>query len=156
MSGTIDKTQAFLVYNLFHSKIVEKGHVLNMSDDTTIFGHIPLCYSIQAVLTLLFVFIFITQTCIEKGNSTIIFQVCCAALGYSLSVDAEIDHKTLSASLYHWMHDLSVYFIVVNALTMIGIQDAHDTFNIFKEKKRSQKSPGRDLTVNLILVLFSW
>jgi hypothetical protein len=127
-----------------------------LSDDTKIFGFVPLGKALHAVLGLLFVFLFITQTCIEKDNSTIVFQLCTAALSFNLALDATDQGLWVSATVYHWIHDISVYFIFTNSLATIGFNESRSIFNLFKEKKRMQKSPKIDIALNCLFVAVSF
>ena len=129
---------------------------MSLYDDTKIFGMLPLGKSLHAVLGLLFVFLFITQTCIEKDNSTIIFQLCTAALSFNLALDAAEQGLWASATVYHWIHDVSVFFIFTNGLAAIGFTESRSLFNVFKEKKRMQKSPKTDIALNCLFVAASF
>lgn len=79
-----------------------------------IFGVVPLGKTIHMVLVLLFFFIFITQTCIDKDNSTIIFQLSTAVMSFLFAVDSAEAGLWVSATFYKWMHDISVFFILSN------------------------------------------
>ena len=155
-NGSLDATQAFLVFNLFHDRFIEKGETISLKGEETIFGTIPLGKAIHAIIALLFVFIFITQTCIEKDNSTIVFQICTASLGFNLALDAAEQGLWVSATVYHWIHDLSIYFIVTKALIAVGFSESPSLFNVFKEKKRMHKHPKTDIALNIFFVLLSW
>lgn len=156
MAGSLDATQAFLVYNLFYERIANNNQTVGFSDDKTIFGFIPLGKIVHVVLVLLFFFLFITQTCIDKDKSTIIFQLCTAALSLNLAFDSAEQELWVSATFYKWMHDIAVYFILTSCLETLGFNEVYSLFNVFKEKKRMLKHPKTDLMINAIFVFVSW
>jgi hypothetical protein len=110
---------------------------------------------VHFLLVLLFFFLFITQTCIDKDNSTIIFQLCTGALSFNLALDSAEADLWVSATFYKWMHDISAYFILANSIAASGLSEGF-LFNVFKEKKRMLKSPKIDIALNTIFVMQSW
>lgn len=101
---------------------------------------------------MLFLFLFIVYTCIDKDKSTILFQLSCAALTFNLSLDADENKLWTSSTFYHFIFDMSCYFIISSCLTRLGFAEINDLFNVFKEKKRMQKSPLVDIALNFLYV----
>ena len=101
---------------------------------------------------MLFLFLFIFYTCIDKDKSTILFQLSCAALTFNLSLDADENKLWTSSTFYHFIFDMSCYFIISSCLTRLGFAEINDLFNVFKEKKRMQKSPLVDIALNFLYV----
>ena len=101
---------------------------------------------------MLFLFLFIFYTCIDKDKSTILFQLSYAALTFNLSLDADENKLWTSSTFYHFIFDMSCYFIISSCLTRLGFAEINDLFNVFKEKKRMQKSPLVDIALNFLYV----
>lgn len=101
---------------------------------------------------MLFLFLFIFYTCIDKDKSTILFQLSCAALTFNLSLDADENKLWTSSTFYHFIFDMSCYFIISSCLTRLGFAEINDLFNVFKEKKRMQKSPLVDIALNFLYI----
>ena len=101
-------------------------------------------------------FLFITYTCIDKDKSTILFQISLAALTFNLSIEADEKKLWNSSTFYHFIFDMSCYFIISTCLSSLGFTEINDLFNVFKEKKRMQKSPLVDIGLNFIYVAFAY
>ena len=101
---------------------------------------------------MLFLFLFIVYTCIDKDKSTILFQLSCAALTFNFCLDADENKLWTSSTFYHFIFDMSCYFIISSCLTSLGFAEINDLFNVFKEKKRMQKSPLVDIALNFLYV----
>lgn len=158
-NGSLDSTQAFLIFNLFHERSVNNKLAQSpwsQENATKLFGMFQLGDTIHAILIILFILIFMTQTCIEKDGSTIVFQLCTAALTLNLSADASDQGMVVSATVYHWVHDITVFFITTNCLVALGFTECRSLFNLFKEKKRTQKSPKMDIMLNCLFVGISY
>ena len=97
-------------------------------------------------------FLFITYTCIDKDKSTILFQISLAALTFNLSIEADEKKLWNSSTFYHFIFDMSCYLIISTCLSSLGFTEINDLFNVFKEKKRMQKSPLVDIGLNFIYV----
>ena len=65
--GVIDYSQAFLIYELFHQKRLHTDEYLNIDNDTYIlFDTIPVISSINVLLSLIILFLFLSQMCNMK------------------------------------------------------------------------------------------
>ena len=65
--GVIDYSQAFLIYELFHQKRMHTDEYLNLDNDTYIlFDTIPVCGSINVLLSIIVLFLFLSQMCNMK------------------------------------------------------------------------------------------
>jgi hypothetical protein len=114
--GSLDSTQAFLVFSLFHDRMVQQENVVSVLDGALIFGILPLGTLLHGVIALLFCLLIITQTFIQQQSTTIIFQLCFAAFFFNVSYEASEMGFPISATLYHWVHDVIVLFFLNKCL----------------------------------------
>ena len=72
--GVIDQSQAFLIYELFHSKRTKTDEFLKMDKDTyVIFDTIPVCFTLNILISLIVLLFFITQTCMKHDQPSLLF-----------------------------------------------------------------------------------
>ena len=72
--GVIDYNQAFLIYELFHNKRLKTKEFLTLDNDMYLFfGTVPICFSINIILSLLAFNFFLTQTCMKQDQPSLLF-----------------------------------------------------------------------------------
>jgi len=138
--GTISENQAFLIFELFHLRMVDNGLAIQSDRELYIYGGtVPVCRTLNLVLLLIFIHVIITQNCLEKDHSPMILQFSIASTSYGFALDFERQGLGDVAFICHWVFDILIYFIMLNTVRLIGYDASDYDLDIFTERNKRKK-----------------